>query len=432
MQKKFSLSQQLSTATGRPMSYSKPENTQNKFRFLRNLKPCARWTGDGIDHINISNNARTDLGRALSPSFALKFVHDVFGEKTSISNLWNDIDKFVGAKAVVNHDIELPFLLLDAMWQRIKQYPKLADELKNTELPIDMYSYNEAELPFRRALAYWWLEGIYAIREALYEGYEYPNFDSIIYGRENRRETILSDFLSTYIPNRRSVVQKREQETQDPKTPSLVKQLRSTPPMVQGLKKFSMTVSLSKNVPKVEPVAEEPVKTNVVDYLSKLEPKVKEMLNDLFDGVDVKVEVPSEEVGVSEKTDSISFEDLKNAGAEGISLVVNTTEEKQEEIPLIIDVVETEDGDESGCYTQRTLGEVEELLAEHGVSESELKNVESVLIATMVNDELYSECIKKDDFEIDFTSKSHCFTVRSENGRTTIETNPLDALVEEK
>ena len=43
---------------------------------------------DGQDHINISQNAVTDLGLSLNPEIAIDFEHPVFGKFNSLTGFW--------------------------------------------------------------------------------------------------------------------------------------------------------------------------------------------------------------------------------------------------------------------------------------------------------------------------------------------------------
>lgn len=432
MQKKFSsFAQKVSTATGHPLPVT---NTRNKLKFIRTLRPCARWVGDGIDHINISSGARTELGRALSPSFILKFVHDAFGEKTSISNLWNDVDKFVGSKAVLNHEVELPFILLDAAWQRIKQYPKLADELLGEALPIDMYSYNEADLPFRRALAYWWLEGIYAIREALVESSEYPNFDSIIYGKETDREKILSEFLNKYIPNRRGNAPVRQVEQTDVKAPSLVKQLRSTPPMVLGKKKFGITVDLAKNgggirPPKPVVVKAAPIVETVVEVADiPVSAEVERGQTDVVQHIDESaVQAVVEETSFETKKETPvkpkpmkGFDKLSGFKCDSVSEVADvaqSVDQPAEDVAEAAKEVTFETKSEEGYYTEETLSKAVDLMSSKGLTQEEVASGLKVLFES---DEVFTELGKLGDFEINLSSEGNFYLVESSDGKVNV------------
>lgn len=243
-----SLNEQLSNLTGNTMTRTQIPRLQFNFVHINNaLPPCARWKGDGIDHINISPKGKTELGRALHTSFDLRFLHDVFGPSNSISKLWNNVDELVGSKAVQTPEVQLPYLLADAMWQKVRQYPKLADEIKASQLPFDMYQFSVvSDMPFRPSMSYWWLEGIYAIKEALIENKESPDFAGLIQGKFRGRKKIITEFLTAYVPNRRNSNEQAEEQPKEEgaqEAPSLVRELRATPPLVIGVKKFSLAIN---------------------------------------------------------------------------------------------------------------------------------------------------------------------------------------------
>lgn len=164
--------------------------TQNKF----NLPPVDRIGNDGTDHINIWERAGTDLGVALSHMADLPFTHETYGKFRSIEGFWHYIRSvtrddrtrmMAGYKAKKFGDSLQPqriddfkAIIMDANWQKVKQYAPLLEELKKSTLPFDVYYLfnNDATVRIRPASAFWLIEGFEEMRTALKEGRE-PDFN---------------------------------------------------------------------------------------------------------------------------------------------------------------------------------------------------------------------------------------------------------------
>lgn len=235
------LESQISAGNLKPAVTKRPG-----FLHLGALKPCTQWRGDGVDHIRIADDAKVELGVTLTPHYKLKFVHDVFGTFKSISQLWNQLDYFVGERAITVAEANAQFILADALWQRVKQYPEHGKALLESTLPFDLYDWNDVNIPHRRNI--WWLEAIHGIRTALRENRSYPNFSSLL-KREQTRDEVLTAFVNTYLPNRRGAVLAREEEAGAIKVkkdgPSLSQRLRLTQPQVANTGSLGVSLSMS-------------------------------------------------------------------------------------------------------------------------------------------------------------------------------------------
>lgn len=171
------------------------------------------WVEDGVDHINISPAALTDLGRTLHPNTALAFNHDVFGDFSSVSSFWDFIetgakhDKLRSLKTNERmrfmrnisklHVNSLKFFILDAIWIRIKTYVRLSECFKESTLPFDSYYLNgEHKFPVRREGMFWMIRGFEDMRLALKNGCE-PDFSFFKDGYT--RKELFENYFSEHV-----------------------------------------------------------------------------------------------------------------------------------------------------------------------------------------------------------------------------------------
>ncbi len=147
---------------------------------------------DGVDHINISQNATTDLGLSLNPEIAIDFLHPVFGEFNSLTGFWyyikskerdNKCRKLIGKALRVFTDTltldevkNFRAIILEAMWIKINQHDAIKEEVINSTLPFDCYFIDIHTKTRRRPKFFsWFLRGMNDIRNALKEG-KTPDF----------------------------------------------------------------------------------------------------------------------------------------------------------------------------------------------------------------------------------------------------------------
>ena len=149
---------------------------------------------DGVDHINIWEKASTELGIALSHMADLPFTHETYGKFRSVEGFWHYIRSvtrddrtrmMAGYKAKKFGDTleskrveDFKAIIMDANWQKIKQYDPLVEELKKSTLPFDVYYLfnNDVNVRVRPASAFWLIEGFNEIRKCLKENTK-PNFN---------------------------------------------------------------------------------------------------------------------------------------------------------------------------------------------------------------------------------------------------------------
>ena len=159
-----------------------------------------KYIGDGIDHILIAFTSTTELGKQLRKGYPSKFRHPILGRFLSIENFWMFITsderdermRFMKTgvlntfytqctpKCIVN----ISAIIANALWLVISQNKELCDELKNSELPFDLYgkfnkSVNDNTVIIKRpryAAAY--IHAVTEIRKALKENRE-PDFSKL-------------------------------------------------------------------------------------------------------------------------------------------------------------------------------------------------------------------------------------------------------------
>lgn len=150
---------------------------------------------DGVNHINMSDEGQTELGRMLAHTSRLPFTHSHYGHFNTMNNFWyyirsverdDRLRSFYGKrlktflKTNTTH-CRIPnfrVIIMDANWQRVQQHPLLATALKDSGLPLDCwYRYRrENGLRLRPNFAFWLIAGFEEIRKALKENRE-PDFD---------------------------------------------------------------------------------------------------------------------------------------------------------------------------------------------------------------------------------------------------------------
>lgn len=157
--------------------------------------PMQAPTGkDGEDHINIWDRATTPMGKLLANRTELKFTHEIFGNFSNVEAFWyyirseerDDRIRVMTGEAVRRfagklHTVRVPnfkAIIMDTNWQKITQYPDLAQSIKESELPFECYYYYKRNggVRIRPSFAFWLIKGFDEIRAALKED-RAPNFD---------------------------------------------------------------------------------------------------------------------------------------------------------------------------------------------------------------------------------------------------------------
>lgn len=151
---------------------------------------------DGVDHINISQHGNTELGRALSNEIPISVDHPIYGNFRSVTGFWYYIKskerddrcreltgrdlKELSKTLTLTHVKNFRAIILDAVWNKIKQKEAIAEVMIGTELPYECY-YEDKKSNSRKRLNYagWFVSGLQDIREALLLGAE-PNFSAYL------------------------------------------------------------------------------------------------------------------------------------------------------------------------------------------------------------------------------------------------------------
>lgn len=150
---------------------------------------------DGEDHINIHHHAKTTLGRGLSLFSDYEFKHNKYGKFRTIQGLLcylghstqpdefrtlsaSEALKLRATKYRTNVDIaEYQWVVLDAIWQKVQAYPKMAAALRNSTLPFEYYYIDAIDKENKQyirvrvnKIGSWLCRGVEEIRQALKKG----------------------------------------------------------------------------------------------------------------------------------------------------------------------------------------------------------------------------------------------------------------------
>lgn len=144
---------------------------------------------DGVDHINISHNANTELGVLLAHFTESHFTHPYLGPFNCIEGFWHYIraatpdDRLrilVGKDAYV-HGSTLPHIkrryfqdiLMDGNFQKIKENARLRDLLVQSTLPFaQYYLFGPNRLPINQKTAPWLVDDFEELRSIFVDGEE--------------------------------------------------------------------------------------------------------------------------------------------------------------------------------------------------------------------------------------------------------------------
>lgn len=154
---------------------------------------------DGVDHINMSMFSKTDLGYALAMETCYRFEHPVFGPFFSVrgfshwlkSGNFDDTYRRLSERSVAqyyrdNRDNQRAYvdnffyMLAVATYEKIKTYPTLVEDLKNSTLPFEMYRESRLDnrhpeygsVRERDVHANWYIPLMNNVRAALKDGIE--------------------------------------------------------------------------------------------------------------------------------------------------------------------------------------------------------------------------------------------------------------------
>lgn len=169
------------------------ENNQN-FR-IYDVNPN-ELAADGEDHINISLFGKTELGSALSNEVSIDVTHNIFGRFRSVTGFWYYIKskerddrcrRLVGKtikefsrKLTLSEVSNFRAIILDTVYQKVKQYPAIEEAMKNSTLRFECYfEDNKTGLRQRPNYFTWFLDGMEEVRNAVKENRE-PNLSRFL------------------------------------------------------------------------------------------------------------------------------------------------------------------------------------------------------------------------------------------------------------
>lgn len=152
--------------------------------------PPSNWVEDGVDHINILEQSKTDLGRFLAHNSLYEFRHDKFGKFKTIEAFWyyiqsverddrirvmhgRSLKSFISC-LTMQHITNFRAIIMHTNFQKIKQYDFAVKLMKESTLPFDCYYINESGVLARPPYFKWLLRGFEELRKAIKEDAE-PN-----------------------------------------------------------------------------------------------------------------------------------------------------------------------------------------------------------------------------------------------------------------
>lgn len=149
--------------------------------------------GDGVDHINVNIEAKTELGRMLSHFYYSPFVHPMYGNFTSIESFWQWIKsverpesirtmsaasaKKEGRGLLKRKVPQFYEVIADANYLRIVQNPEIYEALMLSELPFDTHYRNTGGLAKRPQDAVKMIKQFEQIRYWLKNNIQPPELD---------------------------------------------------------------------------------------------------------------------------------------------------------------------------------------------------------------------------------------------------------------
>lgn len=172
------------------------------------------WVEDGQDHINIWEQAQTELGKFLAHNSQNPFKHTLFGKFNNMEAFWHYIQseerddriRVMSGRTLKNFSKKLTMtritnfraIIMDSNWQRIKQHKSAVHSLKNSTLPFDCYYINsESLIRVRPTFFKWLIKGFEEIRTAVKENRD-PNFAFLLDKRD-------SDIYTFVLPSKPAI-----------------------------------------------------------------------------------------------------------------------------------------------------------------------------------------------------------------------------------
>lgn len=212
----------LETALGHKLRGFRPTNTAPKSHQDPRPSPM-NWQGDGIDHINIWGQAETDLGKLLAHGAKVSFKHRIFGRFSCLESFWHwvrseehdDRIRTMTGKSLQDfvtmltrqNVVNFRAIIMDANYQKVKQYPEITAAIVESVLPFDCYYVykRETSIPIRTNFASWVIDGFEEIRTALKEQRE-PDFTALRDTKDDDMYAHLLGSMKKHEPTSKPVV----------------------------------------------------------------------------------------------------------------------------------------------------------------------------------------------------------------------------------
>ncbi len=157
-------------------------------------KPAFTTATDGVDHINLHMEGKTEVGRMLAHFYYAPFVHPHYGLFYCLEGLWHwlrlkDKDdalrKCAGAKAKkYAQGLDTVYcknfqeIILEANYFKIMNNPKIKAAVIESTLPFDnYYLWGPANLQIRPKESAWLSQGMEEVRRLIKEGLPYPTVE---------------------------------------------------------------------------------------------------------------------------------------------------------------------------------------------------------------------------------------------------------------
>ena len=171
---------------------------------------------DGINHINIWEKAATEFGIILDQYQDTPFEHSLYGYFKSVEGFLHYLRsptrddrnrstsgfnaKKLGNKVQFVYVNDFRYMIMNATWQKIINYPAIVKEMKASVLPFDMYSFgsNNSNIRIRPKAAFWMIPGMEEIRKAIKENRE-PDLNFLL-DNPNGKPPILTKAPINYKP----------------------------------------------------------------------------------------------------------------------------------------------------------------------------------------------------------------------------------------
>lgn len=215
----------VNTAMADKLKGFKGRSTYPKERnYVDELPRLTSYDGDGLDHINIYLDPKTELGSILSPFTIRPFISPFFGRFNSRQGLYFYLLSTNGHEAFRTMDpknmrtyarkfvsiqpfaANLKYFMTRALWLQIANNERAIELIKDNQLPFDAYySYLHRDgavvtkvlsRPTHNAI--WMIQSVKEIVAAIKEGRE-PNFEQFI-DRPEELSILENKFSSTYVP----------------------------------------------------------------------------------------------------------------------------------------------------------------------------------------------------------------------------------------